>query len=64
MNTLRFRTSIVYGNPMLYPMPEIAPSWERLTGRKTATKEMLEALVKLGHEVKVDEGVFHVEVMR
>jgi hypothetical protein len=64
MNTLRFRTSIVYGNTLLYPMREIAPLWETLTGRRTATKELLEVMVKLGHEVQIDEGVFHVEVMK
>ena len=60
---MRFRTSIVFGNKTLYPMPEIAEEWELLTNRKTADKRLLTVLRKLGHMVLVDEGTFLIKEM-
>ncbi len=64
MNALRFRTSIVFGEPKLYPMPEIAKQWQELTGCKTASPSKLKAMRELGFKVYVDEGTFLIKEMR
>ena len=64
MTTLRFRTSCVWGSKSLYPMPEIAEQWEKLTGFKTASKSKLKVLRELGHQILIDEGHFLVKEIR
>ena len=50
---ISFFEKSVYGNPLLYPLPDRSKTFLKLTGKKTATPLHIEALRELGFAVMV-----------
>ena len=57
---LRFFEKNVYGNDLIYPTPEWAAIFQRLTGQKTAGPGHLESLKKLGFVIIINKANFEI----
>lgn len=56
---LRFYKKSVYGNELVYPVPNIAKQFKMLTGKKTASDTQLKALKDLGFEIAINDANFN-----